>query len=49
MVYIAGRPKDIMEALAAAGVDAFAFEGCDVLAELAKIHAQLGIAPQAQG
>ena len=49
MVYIAGRPKDLMEALTAAGVDAYAFEGCDVLAELTKIHAELGIAPLAQG
>ena len=49
MVYIAGRPKDLMDALSAAGVDAFAFEGCDVLAELTKIHAELGIAPLAQG
>ncbi|PLW77006.1 methylmalonyl-CoA mutase subunit beta [Cohaesibacter celericrescens] len=49
MVYLAGRPKDLMEALSAAGVDAYAFESCDVLAELNKIHAELGIAPQAQG
>jgi methylmalonyl-CoA mutase len=38
-----------MDALSAAGVDAFAFEGCDVLAELSKIHAELGIQPVAQG
>jgi methylmalonyl-CoA mutase len=49
MVYLAGRPKDLMDALSAAGVDAFAFEGCDVLAELSKIHAELGIQPVAQG
>ncbi|WP_319410653.1 methylmalonyl-CoA mutase subunit beta [uncultured Cohaesibacter sp.] len=48
MVYIAGRPKDIMEALSAAGVDSFAFESCDVLAELIKIHDVLGIAPVAK-
>nr|WP_321449558.1 methylmalonyl-CoA mutase family protein [uncultured Cohaesibacter sp.] len=48
MVYIAGRPKDLMEALSAAGVDSFAFESCDVLAELNKIHDVLGIAPVAK-
>ncbi|MCT4654885.1 MAG: methylmalonyl-CoA mutase family protein [Cohaesibacter sp.] len=48
MVYLAGRPKELMEALSAAGVDAYAFEGCDVLAELTKIHAILGIKPAAQ-
>ncbi len=48
MVYVAGRPKEIMEALSAAGVDAFAFESCDVLAELNKIHDALGIAPVAK-
>ena len=48
MVYIAGRPKELMEALSAAGVDSFAFESCDVLAELNKIHDALGIAPVAK-
>ncbi|MCV6546103.1 MAG: methylmalonyl-CoA mutase family protein [Cohaesibacter sp.] len=48
MVYLAGRPKDLMDALKAAGIDAFAFEGCDVLAELAKIHAMLDIQPMVQ-
>jgi len=48
MVFIAGRPKDLMEALSAAGVDAYAFEGCDVLAELNKIHGVLGIDPVAK-
>ena len=49
MVWLAGRPKDIMDALSTAGVDAFCFEGCNVLGELKTIHEKLGIAPQAQG
>ncbi len=48
LVYIAGRPKALMETLSAAGVDAYAFESCDVLIELAKIHETLGIAPVAK-
>lgn len=48
LVYVAGRPKELMDALTEAGVDAFAFEGCDVLAELAKIHSQLGIQSSVQ-
>ena len=44
MLWLAGRPADIMEKLSAAGVEAYCFEGCDVLGELQNIHARLGIA-----
>jgi methylmalonyl-CoA mutase len=40
-LYLAGRPKDA-DALAAAGVDEFIYQGCDVLTSLAHAHSVIG-------
>jgi len=42
-VLLAGRPKDQMAALEAAGVDDFVFAGGDSVATLTKLHAALGV------
>ncbi|MBA5779084.1 methylmalonyl-CoA mutase [Stappia sp. F7233] len=46
-LYLAGRPKDLMPALAAAGVATFVYEGCDALHVLRTAHQRLGLAPKA--
>ncbi len=47
-VWLAGRPGDLEAALKAAGVHAFVFAGCDVLATLREAHAILGIEAEAR-
>jgi methylmalonyl-CoA mutase len=42
-MYLAGRPKDLEPALREAGVQAFIYAGCDVLATLQAAHGILGI------
>jgi methylmalonyl-CoA mutase len=42
-VLLAGRPKDLVDPLRAAGVDDFLFAGCDMLATLGRLHRDLGI------
>ena len=42
-VWLAGRPGEMEDALKRAGVQAFVFVGCDVLATLREAHAVLGI------
>jgi methylmalonyl-CoA mutase len=42
-VLLAGRPKDQVAALEAAGVDDFISAGDDAIATLAKLHAALGV------
>lgn len=46
-VYLAGRPTAREAALRAAGVTAFLYEGCDVLAELRAMHDRLGLSGKA--
>jgi methylmalonyl-CoA mutase len=41
-IYLAGRPGELEGALKAAGVQAFIYVGCDVLAALTQAHAILG-------
>ncbi len=43
MVVVAGRPGAAEDELFAAGVDAFLYEGCDVLAVLSDVHRSLGV------
>ncbi len=47
-VWLAGRPGDLEDALKRAGVHAFVFVGCDVLATLREAHAILGIEAEAR-
>ncbi|MDJ0933167.1 MAG: methylmalonyl-CoA mutase family protein [Breoghania sp.] len=42
-IYIAGKPADAEDALAAAGVEMALYEGCDVLTALQAIHDNLGV------
>jgi methylmalonyl-CoA mutase len=42
-VLLAGRPREIEAQLEAAGVDDFIYAGCDMVAALRKLHADLGI------
>jgi methylmalonyl-CoA mutase len=42
-VLLAGRPKDLVDPLRAAGVDDFLYAGCDMLATLGRLHRDLGI------
>lgn len=42
-VLVAGRPRNIEAQLKAAGVDDFIYAGCDMVAALTKLHADLGI------
>jgi len=46
-VYLAGRPTAREAAHRAAGVTAFLYEGCDVLAELRAMHDRLGLSGKA--
>lgn len=48
-VYLAGRPGDQAEAWQAAGIDAYIYAGCDILAELIVAHARLGLAEESLG
>jgi methylmalonyl-CoA mutase len=43
-VWLAGRPGEHEAAWREAGIDAYAFAGCDVLDALRKAHSQLGLA-----
>jgi methylmalonyl-CoA mutase len=43
-VLVAGRPKDQVAALKAAGADQFVYVGCDIIETLSAVHAALGIA-----
>jgi methylmalonyl-CoA mutase len=42
-LWLAGRPAATEPALRAAGVDGFAYAGCDVLATLSEVHVTLGL------
>ncbi len=48
-VYLAGKLADDDGKLAEAGVEAMLYEGCDVLAMLGLIHANLGLCAPAEG
>ena len=43
VVVLAGRPKDLVEALAAAGVDVFIAAGADALAALGAVQQRLEV------
>jgi methylmalonyl-CoA mutase len=44
-VLLAGRPKALIAALEAAGVDTFIYAGCDAIATLTALHEALGVRP----
>jgi methylmalonyl-CoA mutase len=44
-IYLAGRPRDLADALKQAGVQCFIYAGCDALATLREAHRLLGKQP----
>jgi methylmalonyl-CoA mutase len=44
-IYVAGRPRDVMDELTAAGVTGSIYVGCDVHATLADLARDLGVTP----